>query len=464
MAPSKLRTSPGTDRCSLRCRRPRPKLAQADAAAAKARDEVAALPGGWFGPIGSARSKVLNQLTSLSGSLDAATRFAKAGPAMLGADGPRRYFVGEQNNAESRGTGGLIAGYAIVVADHGHISVVAQGSNAAFKAPSQPVVQESAEFNQLYGNLDPTSSWFQSNVSPDFPTSANIWAHLWEAQSHEHIDGVIGVDPVSLAAMLQLTGPVTVPGYDQPLTGANLVNFVESKEYAVFTGADQGPRKAFLSVVGKTIINKLLTSGGDSQAIVTALGHQAGAHHLSVWSAHPAEQAQIAGTPLAGEIPVTKAPFASLTINQAGASKLDYYLDRSLTYRAITCSGPRREATITVTLTNTAPAHGLPSYVTIRGDLPSGNEPISNNHVLVYVHTSNGAELTDATLDGQQLGISTGVEQGHPVYYFDTVLAPGKPQTAVLQLTEPIPRGAPMTKIQPLLRPQQTQLDVPSCH
>ena len=83
--------------------------------------------------------------------------------------------------------------------------------------------------------------------------------------------------------------------------------------------------------------------------------------------------------------------------------------------------------------------------------------------MLVYIHTSNGAELTDATLDGQQLGVSTGVEQGHPVYYFDTVLAPGKPQTAVLQLTEPIPHGAPQTKVQPLARPQQTHLDVPTC-
>lgn len=462
VTPSKLRTAPGTIALAP-LQAAAPKLTEAEVATARARNEVAGLPGGWFGPIGSARTKVLDQLTSLSGSLDAAARFARVGPSMLGADGPRRYFVAEQNNAESRGTGGLIAGYAIVEADHGHISVVQQGSNAAFRAPRRPVMQLGADFNQLYGNLDPTSSWFQSNLSPDFPTTASIWAHLWEAQTGQHIDGVIGIDPVALAALLDVTGPVTVPGYAGPLTGANLTNFVEAKEYAVFTGADQGPRKAFLSRVAKVILGKLLAGGGDSQGLATAMGREAGTSHLSIWSAHPAEQAEISGTPLAGEIPVTRAPFASLTVDNVGASKLDYYLERALTYRATSCSGPTRPATITVRLKNTAPVRGLPPYVTIRGDLPSGNESIANNHVLVYVHTSDGARLTDATLNGKQLGVSTGTERGHPVYYFDTVLAPGVPQTAVLHLTEPIPHGPPQTKVQPLARPQVTNLDVPTC-
>jgi hypothetical protein len=462
VAPAKLRTGPGTIALAP-LQAAAPKLAQADAAAARARTDVADLPGGWFGAISSARAKVLGQLTSLSGSLDAATRFARAGPAMLGASGPRRYFVGVQNNAESRGTGGLIAGYAIVVADHGTVRVAQQGSNAAFRPPSQPVLNLGGDFDRLYGNLEPTSSWFQSNISPNFPTSATIWAHLWEAQSHQHIDGVIGIDPPALAALLNVTGPVTVAGYPTPLTGANLTNFIESKEYAVFTGADQTLRKTFLTTVATAILHKLLSGGGDSQSIASTLGHEAGTSHLSIWSAQPAEQAQLSGTPLAGEIPVTKRPFVSLTVDNAGASKLDYYLDRTLTYRAVTCSGSTRSAVVTVTLNNTAPAHGLPSYVTVRGDLPSGNETVSDNHVYVYIHTSDGARLTDATLDGQELPMSSGLELGHPVYYFDVVLAPGKPRTAVLHLTEPIPIGTPTTKVQPLARGQQTHLDVPTC-
>jgi hypothetical protein len=105
----------------------------------------------------------------------------------------------------------------------------------------------------------------------------------------------------------------------------------------------------------------------------------------------------------------------------------------------------------------------LPSYVTIRGDLPSGNESVSDSHIVVYVHTSDGAIVTDATLNGKPIGLSSGIEQGHPVYYFDTVLAPGVIQTAVLLLTEPVPKGPPMTKVQPLARPQVTHLDVPTC-
>ena len=43
------------------------------------------------------------------------------------------------------------------------------------------------------------------------PTRGNIWAHLWEAQTGQHIDGVFGVDPVGLAELLGAVGPVTLP-------------------------------------------------------------------------------------------------------------------------------------------------------------------------------------------------------------------------------------------------------------
>jgi len=50
---------------------------------------------------------------------------------------------------------------------------------------------------------------------------------------------------------------------------------------------------------------------------------------------------------------------SALSIVNDGGNKLDYYLERSLTWTRTGC-GPTRATTVTVTLTNNAPATGLP--------------------------------------------------------------------------------------------------------
>jgi hypothetical protein len=444
-------------------------MRQAAAAAILARTQVASLPSGWIGLISSARSKVLSELTSLSGSVQDVARFAAAGPDMLGQHGLRRYFVGIQNNAESRATGGLVAGYAIVTADHGRIQVVEHGSDTKLQTlaePTQPVVDLGADYDHEYGNYRPAQRWITSNVSPDFPAAADIWAHLWQEQTGEHIDGSFGVDPVALAAILAAAGPVTVPGYPGQFDGSNLASFIESTEYTAFPGLYNQQRKDFLGDVGETVIKKMLSGSGDPQAITSALGDAAGAGHLALWSLRPSEEAEIMGTPLAGALPTTTAPFASVSVDNATESKLDYYLDRTFTYRAGSCGSSRRDSTITVTLNNTAPLHGLPDYVrqiTLANGVDTTVEQVPNNKLFVFIHATDDAALQQATLDGQPVAVGEGVERGHPVFLVSVVLHPDVPRTIVLHLSEPTARGPATTQVQPLARPQHTNLDVPQC-
>lgn len=445
-----------------------PTLASAATATARARDEVAGLPAGWIGPLTDARDKVLSELTSLAGSADDASRFAQAGPAMLGEHGPRRYFVGIQNNAEARATGGLVAAYAIVTADHGTIKVVQHGSDSELRSSTTPVASLPPEYLDIYGNYHPAQLWIASNLSPNFPVAASIWAALWQRQSGEHIDGVFGVDPYGLAAMLSAAGPVQVSGYEGTFTGANLAAYIESGEYATFSGlGDQQLRKQFLSSVADAVVHKLLSGSGNPQTITSALGSSAGKGDLELWSARSAEEARISGTPLAGEIPSLRTPFASLSIDSATGAKLDYYLDRTLTYQAGSCSGSTRNATVTVRLVNEAPRIGLPAYVRLRGDLNAGRslvvESVPRNIDLVWVHTSAGSALTGATLDGKSIAVSSGVEAGHAVFGARVGLDPGTARTLVLHVQEPVLPGPVLTQVQPMARPQHTVIDAPAC-
>ncbi len=47
---------------------------------------------------------------------------------MMGADGPRTYFMGFQTNAEARGTGGLLGGFGILRFDNGTATVDTLGT------------------------------------------------------------------------------------------------------------------------------------------------------------------------------------------------------------------------------------------------------------------------------------------------------------------------------------------------
>jgi hypothetical protein len=468
LEPAKLRVAP--DRIALApLRAAAAPLTSADTALTQARDQVAALPGGWFGLLNETRNKVASELTSLTGSIGDAARFARAGPDMLGQHGLQRYFVGIQNNAESRATGGLVAAYAIVTADHGTIHVVQRGNDSRLRDPSHPTVSLGSDYDGVYGNYGPSRHWITSNLSPNFPDAADIWAHLWQAQSRQHIDGVFGVDPFGLAAMLGATGEVSVAGYPGVYTGANLARFIESKEYAVFAGTDQTAlRKGFVSKVAGAVLHKLLSGSGSASAITTALGRAAGEGHLALWSATSADEAQISGTPLAGELPAGRGPFASLSIDSATGSKLDYYLDRSLDYRAGSCSGSTRDSTITVRLRNDAPRHGLPAYVRLTGNRDLGTrfvvEKVPRNRLFVFIHATAGAALLNATNDGRPMQVGSGIERGHPVYSTEVTVDPGAVRTLTIHLQEPVTPGPVATQVQPMARAQRTVLDVPACH
>ena len=62
-------------------------------------------------PVRDAVNKVHEQLAQAEGEARRAAAAAKLAPAIFGGDGPRRYLLVVQNNAESRATGGFIGSY-----------------------------------------------------------------------------------------------------------------------------------------------------------------------------------------------------------------------------------------------------------------------------------------------------------------------------------------------------------------
>src|SRR5450631_4646920 len=100
-----------------------PAINSASATVAQATRTISALPPHTCpSPVDTAYADALRQVTTLNDTLRSADLAARIMPAMLGANGPKRYFLAFQNEAEARGTGGLPGAFAIVEANHGKLA------------------------------------------------------------------------------------------------------------------------------------------------------------------------------------------------------------------------------------------------------------------------------------------------------------------------------------------------------
>ena len=404
---------------------------------------------GVFTLISHSRAQLGKSLAGLAGSLDSAYRAAQIAPAMVGANGARRYLVIFQTPAESRGTGGLAGSYAVIRFDQGKLTTERSGSDADFKSSPVPVVDLGQEYRDRYGQTGGASEWSAANWTPNFPWAAEVWSKLWERQSGQRIDGVISVDPIALGDFLNVTGPVTLSD-GEVITGANAAQWVMSDSYRVYP-TNQTLRRQVSTELSKRVLNRLSSDQTDLTALLKVMGKAAGERRLLLWSAHPAEEKLISGTPAAGEESAAPGPYADLILRNGAGDKLDYYLDRSLDYHVLSCSAAARMVRVSFTLMNTAPTSGLPAYVTGRVD--GRVVPVGQDRVYADLFLARGAVLKSWKLDGSAVPVRLSIELGHSVAEFDLELPLGEARTVTAVVQEPPSKKRVLIPVQPLARP-----------
>lgn len=427
---------------------------------------------GVVGPVDRARTQIQDQVDQLTGALRAASEAVDLAPALLGADRTRRYFVLVQQTSESRGTGGLPGGFAVLEASKGRLRVTAQGSNAELKngdrvvPPGMP-----ADYLRLYGNQGAFTLWQNINLSPDLPTVSRVVAARWKHQSGQSVDGVIALDALALADLLRGSGPIDLG--NRTLPPDQLPDYLAIGQYREFSTLDrQGARKEKLTLVARAATRRLTSGGGDNVELLRGLVHAVVSGHLRMASDDPALSARLHAAGVDGALPDGPAPVAYPVVFNGSAGKLDYFLDRSLTYTAAACNGATRRSTITVSLRNSAPARGLPPYLTIFTNV-RGQQQSDMAAVSLAVYTTRGSEFAGAELDGTPISLARtradgavlrlASERGLPRWDVFLDLPRGATRTLILHLDEPLAPGAARTPEQPLARPLKVTSRVPVC-
>jgi hypothetical protein len=440
-----------------------PKLAEISSAARHLNEDANAISEPkYLSALSEVRAELQMQTSDVSGLVGNTALAARLAPSMMGADGPRTYFLGFQTNAEARGTGGLLGAFGILRFNSGVGAVDTLGANDDLNKPFSPI-DLGPEFNSQWGFNSPSTDSRNSNFSAHFPYAAEIWKSMWAQQSGTNVDGAIAVDPIALSYILGGVGPVTMPD-GEVITKDNVVELTESTVYSRFP-IDQQARKNYLQDVASAVVRKMTGPAESPRDLLDGLGKAVSEGRIAVWSSSPTDQQLLEKTPLAHEIPDDPAPYAAVVINNLGGNKLDYYLRREIEYAADSCDGATRKSTVTVKLSNTAPDGPLPDYVASALGLPVGfpQVPRGTNITSVSLIATDGAKLEGALAKGQKVPAFTGTERGHPIFEVQVAIPAGQSGDVKFLLTEPTSPGAPRVPIQPLLDNVTPVISVPQC-
>ena len=255
---------------------------------------------------------------------------------LLGRDGPRSLLIMLQNNAELRGAGGYAASFATGRLEGGRLALdpledVAAAADPPGRARRVPAPED---FVEDYGHLSgDTTIWRSWNMSPHVPDSALVGARVAGAVLGREPDVVVLLDVPAMGVLAGLGGTAVVLPDGTTVTADQLTEALLVDAYAD-AGEEvdvQLQRRAALQGAATAAVTRLLGGALPSADAARAIAQLAAERHLSVWSARPQEQQALVGLGLAGAVEAPRGgDLHHVSVNNVGANKLDYYVDRDL--------------------------------------------------------------------------------------------------------------------------------------
>lgn len=233
---------------------------------------------------------------------------------LLGVDEPRTFLVQTMDRAELRPTGGFTGQYGELQIQGGRV--------APFNLRDISLV-EYVDSSRTLGQFAPPQyrSWWpfanwglrDSNVSADFPTSAQIAIAQYELEVGHQVDGVILFTPFLIEHILQIIGPVDVPEYKDTITAQNLedrLHYYQQDNAGIYKQIIIQPgvtstsdRKRFTSLLAHLMLDKVRHAPPDEiLAIAQEMLHDLKTRDLQVYFTNPQVEGLLAQYAYAAQI------------------------------------------------------------------------------------------------------------------------------------------------------------------
>ena len=352
-------------------------------------------------------------------------------PQMLGGDSQRRYLVMFTTPVEARGITGFMGNYAEVTVTNGAIELTDFGRTAKLNQAARdnrarcdgcPPEAVTRYDRWAFGNGDGgevgRAAWSDLTIAAHFPYTARAAQILYPQSNGTPIDGVIAMDPYVVQALMQYTGPITLDGVDVTVQPDQAAQFILQDQYELIDDASNTARIEALDSLGQQAIAALLSSALPVPSdLARDLGPLVEEHRLVVWTDDPTEEEFLERVGMTGALPALgdDGGFAVMVSN-GGNSKIDVYLERTVDVAIENRDDGQRVLVADVTLTNNAPASGLPRYVIGNNfGFPSGTS-------WLWVNFFGPDGLIAATRNGEPMELDQGVEVGWQTYeLYDTM-------------------------------------------
>lgn len=345
-------------------------------------------------------------------SIEVAAEATRLAPALLGADREQRWMVAILAPVEQRGAGGIAGDYAEVFTRDGGVGLVRSMSAIDLNRATDEAAQLGALpaiYAERYSGFFPGRLWQNLSATPDVPSFGQAVAAAYPLTTGGGpVDGVIVIDPEGLAALLQITGPVTVPEWPEPLSADNVSRVLLFEQYDRLTGVTHD---TFQQAVVAAVVDAL-TRGSlpPPPSMAAALAPAVAGGHLRLWSPDRDTQALFTRIGADGALGgPSDADFVQLVTQNSAENKLDWFLHRTLTYEpTFDPSTGSLTAKATITARNEAPTSGLSEF--ILGSMNGLTSPGEARMTITLFSRLKPTGATDAA--GEPLAINVGTEKG----------------------------------------------------
>ena len=403
-----------------------------------ARSNLAEVGDSWLlPPVRSRLEDVQEELDDALPDAELALEGVRLAPGMFGGGGESTYLVLFTTPVEARATSGFPGNYAEVTFTDGRFDMVEFGriSELNDALGSGGTISGPEDFLRRYSPFGPQAEWRNITLSPDFPTVAAVAAELYPQSGGREVDGVMTVNPYGLAALMQFTGEVNVPGLPQPVGAEDAAQFLLRDQYALLP--DVPDRTDALEILAETTFDRLAAADlPGPRDLGRVFGPIVAQGHLQVASFVDGAPQFLDGVGISGRFPEVDGDLLAITTSNAAGNKIDLFARRTILYAVDwDPSTGVVEATLTITLANDAPESGLPDYIigNVLGLRPDSEDlPSGWNSSYLSIYTPH--RVQDATLDGEPVVLSRNVEVGAQALSTFVAVPPGGQRTLVIHL------------------------------
>lgn len=371
---------------------------------------ILAAPDPALGFVADALGRAHRELAGAGRTVDKAVSLLGLLPGFAGEDGARRYLLAFQSPSEARGGGGLIGVYGILSVTGGRLSLDHVGPIEELVAAQKGSVDAPEWFEDLYGGFRATKEFRMANMSPHFPTTAEIWLEMYRQTSGVSLDGVIALDPFALGELTAGTGPLKAVGWDRQIDKTNVRRVLLHDVYRHFDFKERIQNRYLRGLID-TFWNRLESPDLHVAATLRGVVEATRKQHIKLFSLDPEEERVLAELGAAGDYTTSGPSVQMLFNNNFAANKVDYFLHREIDTTVSLQEDGTAQVKVDITLSNDAPVEtGSVLVRPLRDELPSGI-----NDMILYLLMPQGATPSALTIDGTDTNVLTGAEGDYPI-------------------------------------------------